>query len=423
MSLIDRVKNILLTPKTEWPVIAGETATTSGLITGYVIPLAAIGAIAGFISHSIIGTTIPFIGGTIRTPIGAGIGLAVFGLLMSIAIVFLLSIIINALAPTFAAEQNSGQAMKLAVYSYTAAWIAAVFVLLPWVGVLLMLAGACYSVYLLYLGVPSMMKCTEDKAVGYTAVIVICAIVLSVLLMILSSCIGGAALVGSGAMSGMGRMGNADRESKVTFEKDSAMAKLQELGKKMEESGKKMEAAQKNGTDAEKMAAATAMFGTLMSGGKSADPISIEQLKPFVPDTFAGLPKKSSKAERSGVSSLMISKAEATYGDESGQKNISLDVSDTGGMAGLMGMASWINVQSEREDANGSERTMKVDGRMVNEKVSKRPGGTNSYSVVLGDRFMVNVSGQGVDMPTLKAAVAALDLKKLEAMKDVGVKQ
>ncbi len=40
MNLIDRVKKILTTPKTEWEVINNETATPGSLFTGYVLPLA-----------------------------------------------------------------------------------------------------------------------------------------------------------------------------------------------------------------------------------------------------------------------------------------------------------------------------------------------------------------------------------------------
>ena len=46
MALVDRVKNILLTPRTEWSAIAGETATVQGLYTGYIMILAAIGPVA-----------------------------------------------------------------------------------------------------------------------------------------------------------------------------------------------------------------------------------------------------------------------------------------------------------------------------------------------------------------------------------------
>src|SRR4051812_1897506 len=122
MDIVERAKNIVTTPGTEWPVIESEPATTGGLITGYVIPLAAIGAVAGFIGGSIVGHTIPFLG-TYRTPVVAGMGMAIFMLVMAVIGVFLLSLIINALATTFGGQANSTQALKLAVFSYTPAWI------------------------------------------------------------------------------------------------------------------------------------------------------------------------------------------------------------------------------------------------------------------------------------------------------------
>jgi hypothetical protein len=59
MSLVDRVKNIILRPTTEWPVIAAEPSSLGGLYTGYVAPLAAINPIALFIGLSIVGVSIP----------------------------------------------------------------------------------------------------------------------------------------------------------------------------------------------------------------------------------------------------------------------------------------------------------------------------------------------------------------------------
>jgi hypothetical protein len=95
-------------------------------------------------------------------------------------------------------------------------------------------------------------------------------------------------------------------------------------------------------------------------------------------------------------------------------------VSDTGGASGLMGLAGWMNIQGEKEDQYGSEKTQKVNGRLVHEKVSK-DGGSNEYSIVLGDRFMVSAKGRGVSTADLKNAVGSLDLGKLEGMRDVGV--
>jgi hypothetical protein len=199
-SLVDRAKNICLTPNTEWPVIAAEPASPGTLVTGYVVPLAAIGAIAGFIGGTFIGTTLPLVG-TYRVPLFSGLVVALFTFCMAIVGVFVLSLVINALAPTFGGEQNSTQALKLAVYSYTPAWIAGVLQIVPLLGIFAIFA-ALYGLYLLYLGLPRLMKVAEDKAVAYTAVVVVCAIVLSVLITVIGGTIAGAGAIGASALSG-----------------------------------------------------------------------------------------------------------------------------------------------------------------------------------------------------------------------------
>lgn len=219
MGLVDRAKNICLTPKTEWPVIAGETSTTSSLMTGYVAPLAAIGSIAGIIGGSIIGHTLPFVG-TYRTPIVMGVGVAIFTFVMAFVGVFILSLIINALAPSFGGEKNSQQALKVAVYAYTPAWLAGIFGIIPFLGILAILA-AFYGLYLLYLGLPILMKCPQDKSIGYTVVVVICAIVLSVIISAV-----GAMFTGSGMMAS-GALGGRSLVPSIQFDKDSPVAKME----------------------------------------------------------------------------------------------------------------------------------------------------------------------------------------------------
>jgi Yip1 domain len=415
MAIVERVKNICLNPKLEWPVIAEETTSTGSLITGYVVPLAAIGAVAGLIGRSLIGVTVPFIG-SYRVPIAAGLVTAVFTFVMAIVGIFVLSIVINALAPSFAGEKNSAQALKVAVYSYTPAWVAGVLHILPALGVLVGLAGL-YGLYLLYLGLPRLMKCPQEKAVGYAAVVVICAIVLTIVIGAVGGLVTGAGMIGAGAMNGSFRPGGTP--SAVQFDKDSALGKLQAMGKQMEKSNMKMEAAQKSGDPNAQVAAAMESLGTLLGGGKHVDPIGIDQLKGFVPETFAGLSKKSSNAEKTGVAGLKVSKAEATYGD-GGQKSVTLEISDTGGASGLLGLAGWVGLQGEKDDDNGSERTEKVDGRLVHEKISKT-GGSNEFGVVLGDRFVVSAKGRGVAIGELKSAISSVNLAKLESMKGVGV--
>jgi len=171
MNIVERVKNILLKPKEEWPVIAGETTSTAELYTSYIIPLAAIPAVAMFIGWSIIG--LPFFG---RIGMGIGLSMMVTQFVLALVGVFVLALIIDALAPTFAGEKNQAQALKVAAYSMTAAWLAGIFHILPMLGILAILG--LYSLYLLFLGLPVLMKVPAEKAVAYTVVVIVAAIVL-----------------------------------------------------------------------------------------------------------------------------------------------------------------------------------------------------------------------------------------------------
>ena len=208
----------------------------------------------------------------------------------------------------------------------------------------------------------------------------------------------------------------------VQFDKDSLLGRMQAMGQAAQESSKKMEEAQKSGDPNAQAQAAMQGLGAILGGGKRVDPIGIDQLKPFVPATFAGLDKTGGSAEKNGMAGLAVSKAEGIYSDRA-RKHVTLEITDTGGASGLIGLAGWMNVQGEREDDNGFEKTDKVDGRLAHEKGSKRPGGSNEFTVVLGDRFIVAARGSGVELPELKAAVSGLDLGKLEALKSVGVQK
>ena len=174
MALLDRAKAILLTPKTEWPVIEAESATTGSLITGYAIPLAAIPAVAGFIGWSVVGISV--LGTSIKLPMSDALVGALVRFVGGLIGVFVLGLIIDALAPSFGGQKNPIQALKVAVYSSTASWVAGIFLIIPSLGILSVLG--LYSLYLLYLGLPQLMKAPADKAVGYTAVVVVVGVVL-----------------------------------------------------------------------------------------------------------------------------------------------------------------------------------------------------------------------------------------------------
>ena len=198
MTIVDRVKNICLTPTTEWGVVAGEAATPSALISGYAAPLAALSAVAGFIGGSLVGFTVPFLGGTYRAPVISGLVGACVTFVLALVGVFVLSLIIDALAPSFGGQKNSSQAMKVAVYSYTPAWVAGVLRIVPALG-LLAVIGALWGIYLLYLGLPRLMKSPQDKALGYTVVVIVAAIVITVVIGAFAALFGGVGMYQSGA--------------------------------------------------------------------------------------------------------------------------------------------------------------------------------------------------------------------------------
>jgi hypothetical protein len=178
MALVDRVKNILLSPRTEWPVIDAEPATVASLYTGYIMPLAAIPVICQAIGMSLIGYSIPFVGGHYKTPLVTALISAAVLYCFTLIGVFIISLVVDGLAPSFGGTKNQVQALKVVASSYTASWVGGILSLVPALSVIGILFGL-YSLYLLFLGLPVVMKSPQDKAVGYTVVVIICSIVIT----------------------------------------------------------------------------------------------------------------------------------------------------------------------------------------------------------------------------------------------------
>lgn len=163
-SLVDRAKNVLTTPKTEWPKIDAETTTVSRLITGYAVILAAIAPIA-----MLLGLFLTPFGSYITGNIGFLIKLLLVIYGISLGTVLILGFVVDALAPTFGAAKNAVQAMKLAVYSGTAFWVAALVLILPDLWILWLVGGVGYGGFLLWQGLPILMRVPADKVQTYAA--------------------------------------------------------------------------------------------------------------------------------------------------------------------------------------------------------------------------------------------------------------
>lgn len=381
-ALVARAKAILLTPKDEWPRIDAEQSSIGDIYRRHVIPLAAIGPVAGFIGGQVFG--LGGFGITYRPPLMAGLVGAIIGYVVALAMVYLLALIIDFLAPNFGATKNQTQAFKAAAYAGTAGWVAAVFGLIPTLGILALL-GSIYGLYLLYLGLPVVMKAPTDKAAAYTGVVVVAAIVLSliagaVLLPVTALVTGGSMLPSGGTVSG----------SVSTPGGSVDLGKLEEMGKKLEAQNKRIESGQ---------------------GVTAVDPGVLQGLLPAA--LPGGLTRTSIESASAGAAGLGGSNAEARYG--SGDNELRLSITDLGAMGGLAALGSAFNVQSSKQTATGYERVGKVDGRMTTEEwdsSSKR----GKYATLVGDRIMVSAEGNAASADAFKAAVASVDLGKLEAL-------
>ena len=169
MNLIERAKNILISPAKEWDVIAGEEPDVNKIFTGYVIPLAGAAAVAAFIGYGLIGFNML---GYRMGGIDWGLYQALVSFIVSVCSVFLTAFVIDALAPSFGSEKNFGRSFQLVAYSYTAGWIGGLFQILPviaFLGTILSL----YGLYILYIGMPKLKYTPADKHIGYFVVTLI----------------------------------------------------------------------------------------------------------------------------------------------------------------------------------------------------------------------------------------------------------
>ncbi len=190
MNLVERARNILFTPKTEWNVIAGESATVGSLLTSYVIPLSLIPVLVTLLTE------------VLRT--GSLLGLhfyiiaAVGTFIKSILAYVITTYVVDLLAVNFRSEKNIGRSAQLVAYSLTGLWVASILGIIPYLGWLAIIAGASYSVFLMYLGVGTLKKTPDDQRIVY---VIITIVIMLVVMFIIEAIYN--AMFFAGAMSGM----------------------------------------------------------------------------------------------------------------------------------------------------------------------------------------------------------------------------
>jgi hypothetical protein len=403
MNLIQRVQDILLRPTTTWPAIEQEPAAVASIYKQYVFFLAAIPALAGFIGMTLVG--VGGFGMHVRMPVAWALTNMLVSYLLSLVMVFVLALIVDALAPSFGGRKSQVHAFKLVAYGMTAAFVGGIFGLIPSLGVLGLLA-AIYSIYLVYLGLPVLMKCPPEKAAAYTAVVVVCGIVAGIVIGALS-----AAVTPSPRLAGFGPRDDitlSTPKGEVTIDG----GKLDEMAQRMEDAGKRMEAAQKSGDTAAAGKALSDMMGA-MAGG-SGEPLPPQALKDLLPESLGSLRRNSIEAQGQQAMGVAGSSAKARYAD--GAQSVQLSITDLGGMAGLAAVAGWAGTTLDKETDTTIERVYKQGPRTLREK-HRKDGSKAELTVLLANGVVVEADARQLDPAALKAIVDGLDLARLESMK------
>ena len=201
MEILERVKAILLNPKQEWAVIEAEDKPHVKVLTGHLLPLALIPAVAKFAIfwwqwRKTVKAATDTLESTVSSYGGYGDELveriteikdsmpfnAVWGIVQAITIfaiiigsVYITAVVINALAEKNASEKNFDRAFSLAAYSFTPLCVAGLLYLYSPLAVLVSIVGL-YGAYLLYLGLPLIMKPAAEKVTGYFVIALIAAL-------------------------------------------------------------------------------------------------------------------------------------------------------------------------------------------------------------------------------------------------------
>lgn len=367
-SVPSRLKAILLNPKREWPIIAERPETVAGLYKNWVLPLAAVPAVAGLAGSLVFGFSA--LGVQYRpSPLTAVSG-AVVIYVLSLIQVGLLALIIDALAPLFGAARDRNQAFKVAAYSMSAGWAAGILQIVPHLAMLAIL-GAIYGIYLLYLGLPVLMKSPQDRSLSYTVTTILAAIILGF-------------VVNMAALPLAGALGAPSAAEISVQGQNGAAANLQEAGEAMAK----------------------------IANGEQLKPVSSGALASFLPQRIGSVARGSLVSLEAGPEGVNGAHASAHFGPVDG--GLELTITDLGAAGAAAGMAANFTANSRSEDGRSSQRVQAGPDGFIQE-IWDEQARLGSYSKTVANRFLVQASG-GPSLNDLRVAVEAVDHAKLKAL-------
>ena len=416
--LLERIKKILMQPREEWPRIATEPETIASLYTSYIIPVAGFAVLCAFIDNL---TGFTLFGVTHKPTYGEAVTSAVWQFGLQLGGVFVMSLILGYLAPLFGGRNDRLNALKLAAYAATAGWLANVFLLVPWLGFLTLLG--LYSLYLIRTGAPALLAVPDNKALPLTAAFVGVGIGLSLVVFgVLQAVapVGGRSAGGDGYTDARRHAAEIERRLSGTAgetpaNEDTAPSTEPDTEQRSAKTPATAEEAPSSGGGFGGLEGLTKRLERLAKGAEDVKPISPAQLKELLPfDLPGGFKRTETSSSESGMEGMNMATASGVY--VSGDKTITLNISDMGAAGAIAGLTSAFGVSSSEEKDGVSRKMSTIDGRMVTEEYDINQN-TGMYGVMAADRVMVKADGSnGADIDDLKNAVESVDMRRVEGL-------
>jgi len=148
--------------------------------------------------------------------------------------------------------------------------------------------------------------------------------------------------------------------------------------------------------------------------GEAVEVVDFLQLKSMLPESVAGMERTEAEGQKSGAMGMTISTAEGRY--EDGNRRLQVNLADAGGIPmAMMGLAAWTNADIERETDDEYERTTMFKGFKAFERYNYK-NKEGQISIVVAERFIVNIEGDNIEESDLKNALDAMNLDQLAGL-------
>lgn len=370
--LVERAKAITLRPDETWPVVAAEHSSPGEIITRYAIPLAAIGPVAGLIGEQLFGVGMVF--AHYKPSLLSSVITAIGGYIMALAGLIVVALVADYLAPRFDGQPNRTQAFKLVAYAMTPGWIAGMLGLFPALAILILIASL-YGIYLFYKGAGPLMKVPEPKVGTFTALTVLGAFLVNLVLAALLTAVVSQIGVGAAMLT------DAEETTEITVPGVGTIDSA-----KMEDAARQLEG---------------------LASGQPAKPVDASAIQALLPNAIGGFQRES--AESAGIGGIG-STVRATY--RNGDQQVQVQIVDIAGLGAVAGALGGLGVEQNREDANGYERTRTVNGVIQTEKWDNKAS-RGEFGTQVAGRFMVKAEGNTASIDELRAIVAGVDQARL----------